>query len=42
MILAIYELVGRGIMRNYLYKLYESMPQRMKVVMEAQQGLTKY
>ena len=42
MILAIYEQVGRGIVRNYLNKLYESMPWRMKVVMEAREGHTKY
>ncbi len=42
MILAIYEQVGRGIVRNYLNKLYVSMPRRMKAVMEAQEGQTKY
>jgi hypothetical protein len=41
-VLAIYKQVGRGMVHNYHYKLYESMPRRMKAVMEAQEGHTKY
>ena len=37
-----YKQVGRGIVRNYLNKLYESMPRRMKAVVEAREGHTKY
>ena len=37
-----YEQVGRGMVRNYLNKLYESMPRRFKAVMEAQEGQAKY
>ncbi len=29
-------------MRNFLNMLYESMPRRMKAVMEAREGHTKY
>ena len=36
------ERVWRGIGRDYLKKLYESMPRRMKAVMEAQEVYTKY
>ena len=38
----IYKQVRRGMVHNYHNKLYESMPRRMKAVMEAQEGHTKY
>ena len=34
--------VWRGITRDYLEKLYESMPCRMQAVVDAQGGHTKY
>ncbi len=42
MISANYEQVGRGMVRNYLKKLYESMPRRLKAVMKVQEGQAKY